>query len=156
MCGRVCLYTNEHTEATIMMLLRSLSLPPAACDSNESIMNRFVEEAMNGRRDDVVLPFPFSISITQEMKPNNLIKRLCLRGNLQGQWKYLVDKTSTALTDCLPFSCRFDKLVVYYVRHLRPLETRDYYQVPYQFSELDDMRRLRLFKSLKEHQESKH
>jgi hypothetical protein len=42
------------------------------------IMNRFVEEAMNGRREDVVLPFPSSIFITQEMKPNNLIKRLRL------------------------------------------------------------------------------
>jgi hypothetical protein len=32
------------------------------------------------------------------VKPTNRIKRLCLRGNLEGQWKYWADKTLTALT----------------------------------------------------------
>jgi hypothetical protein len=98
LCALVCYYMNEDTEEAINSLLLDLALLQSARpnDSNESIIIRFVVLAMNGRRDDAVLEFRFVI--VEETKPKNLFRRLRLRKNLQGQWKYLVDKASTALT----------------------------------------------------------
>jgi hypothetical protein len=98
LCGLVCFNANEDAKLSLFSSLQDLALAQPE-DTRESIINQFGDAAMGGRRDGVVLEFP--IIIDNEAKPQNIIKRSRLRGNLEGQWIYLVEKTLKAL---LPLS----------------------------------------------------
>jgi hypothetical protein len=106
----LCFHGNDLAIAIIMSFLRALALRTAARvdvingedsdeniieGSDESIIDQFGRVAMGGRRDGAELEFP--ITISNVAKPKSSIKRLLLRRNPQGQWKYVVDKTKKTL-----------------------------------------------------------